>query len=536
MAVQFDEHQMWETTGGVPVVNGYIYIGTQGLDPKLNPISIFSDRALTTPLANPVRTDSYGRAVSKIWLSGRYSVKLEDEDNNQLYQELDNGEAEGATVAALSNVAGTNAITAEASPTITSYVDKAQYIFQVLLENTADAVTLNIDSVGAKAIKRNFNQDVGIGRFKVGQTVIVAYNAANDNFELVNQNLSVLLMGNNSIATAATVNLAAALANSVTLTGHAGPITSLGTVLAGAIFKLTTSGSTPVAITSSSIASPTNILCAAVHGLTTGDTVLIEGHTGSVPNINGSHVVTVVDTTNYTIAVNVTTGGTGGTSTGVPLMTHNSTSLILLGGQSRVLSPGDTQEFVSLGSGNWREINYSPAAGTQPTGLVLPFIGLVAPPGWIISGGGTIGNPSSGGTQRANVDTEALFTLLWDSMADAQAPVSSGRGASAAADFAANKNITVPAMAGRVPVGTGGTAPAIHGDNGGSETVALVTAELAAHTHGSNAAGAAGGTTLTDNTGAFTVPNSGSATDSEGSGTAHENMMPWFSLAYIIKL
>lgn len=70
-----------------------------------------------------------------------------------------------------------------------------------------------------------------------------------------------------------------------------------------------------ITITSSSVASPTEITCAAVHNLVSGDTVLIAGHSSSTPDINGSHVVTVTSTTKFTIAVNVSVGGTGGTAT-----------------------------------------------------------------------------------------------------------------------------------------------------------------------------------------------------------------------------
>ena len=70
-----------------------------------------------------------------------------------------------------------------------------------------------------------------------------------------------------------------------------------------------------VVITSSSAENPTLITANAVHGLTTGDTVLIAGHSGSTPDINGSHIVTVVNTTTFTIAVSVNPGGTGGTLT-----------------------------------------------------------------------------------------------------------------------------------------------------------------------------------------------------------------------------
>src|SRR5262245_5722832 len=68
----------------------------------------------------------------------------------------------------------------------------------------------------------------------------------------------------------------------------------------------------PITIVSSSVASPTSILTSTPHGLTSGDSVTITGHTGSTPSINGTHVATVVDPTHFTIPVNVTVGGTGG--------------------------------------------------------------------------------------------------------------------------------------------------------------------------------------------------------------------------------
>lgn len=71
-----------------------------------------------------------------------------------------------------------------------------------------------------------------------------------------------------------------------------------------------------------------------------------------------------------------------------------------------------------------------------------------APTGWVKMNGGTVGNAASGAT-RANADTEALFTLLWglnatDSPILTSAGAGSTRGASAAADYAANKRLTVP--------------------------------------------------------------------------------------------
>ncbi len=72
--------------------------------------------------------------------------------------------------------------------------------------------------------------------------------------------------------------------------------------------------STTHSITSSSVANPTNILCTG-HGLISTDETIIAGHSGSTPAIDGTHVATRIDDDNFTIPVNVTTGGTGGTST-----------------------------------------------------------------------------------------------------------------------------------------------------------------------------------------------------------------------------
>lgn len=73
-----------------------------------------------------------------------------------------------------------------------------------------------------------------------------------------------------------------------------------------------------------------------------------------------------------------------------------------------------------------------------------------APTGTVVPNGGTIGSASSGATTRANADTSDLFSLLWSVTTNTDYPIqdSSGaastRGASAAADFAANKRMPLP--------------------------------------------------------------------------------------------
>lgn len=71
--------------------------------------------------------------------------------------------------------------------------------------------------------------------------------------------------------------------------------------------------------------------------------------------------------------------------------------------------------------------------------------------GFVRANGRTIGSASSGATERANADTQALFQYLWN--ADPNLAVSTGRGASANADWVANKQIALPDMRGRVMAG-----------------------------------------------------------------------------------
>lgn len=97
----------------------------------------------------------------------------------------------------------------------------------------------------------------------------------------------------------------------------------------------------------------------------------------------------------------------------------------------------------------------SPATLAQITALAVPPTGMrgefyltSAPSGWVAANGNTIGNPSSG-ANRANADTLQLFTIFWNAFSNTLLVIqdSSGaasvRGASAAADYAANKRLPV---------------------------------------------------------------------------------------------
>jgi microcystin-dependent protein len=137
-------------------------------------------------------------------------------------------------------------------------------------------------------------------------------------------------------------------------------------------------------------------------------------------------------------------------------------------------------------------------AAAIPSGATFDYVGVVAPTGYVMCAGKTIGDALSGGTERANADTSALFQLLWNSMTNVEAPVTGGRGSSAAADFAAHKSITVPdsrgraiigkddmggAAAGRITSAGSGVNGALLGTGGGAEAITLTVPQIPSHGH-----------------------------------------------------
>lgn len=187
--------------------------------------------------------------------------------------------------------------------------------------------------------------------------------------------------------------------------------------------------------------------------------------------------------------------------------------------------------------------------------------GFVA--GYVRGNGRTIGSATSGATERADSDAQPLFEFLWN--ADANLVVLGGRGGSAAADWAANKQLTLPDFRGRAIIGLDNmgniaagvlTSANFLGWKGGAQTVTLTTAQIPSHKHnitvnesgehahgvlrgstgGGDAAqtgGASGGSFNTNAAGKHT--HTASATDT-GGGAAHSNVQPSLAITVYIRL
>jgi hypothetical protein len=142
--------------------------------------------------------------------------------------------------------------------------------------------------------------------------------------------------------------------------------------------------------------------------------------------------------------------------------------------------------------------NYGPLLETLELSSVvagdISYSFVTTKTGWLRLYGQTLGSDSSGATE-ANADYEILYTVFWENCADAECPVSSGRGEDAAADFAADKTLTMPDGRGRSAIAAdnlGGSSADVNtnpyadalGAVGGEQTHTQTEPELHAHTHG----------------------------------------------------
>lgn len=226
-------------------------------------------------------------------------------------------------------------------------------------------------------------------------------------------------------------------------------------------------------------------------------------------------------------------------------------------------------DVSAIATGMERVLRIPNSGGTiVPTGVPLPYFGTTAPAGFVLVDGKTIGPTGSSATGRANDDTFALYVLLWSL---STITVAGGKGANAAADWAAAKLLTLPNLSGRTLIGLdnmSGSAANIMtqfsattpGATGGSQTHALTSGENGPHSHNITDPGHQHGangsalfmTVTTGDAGYITVDAgsiytlyyrglSGPATtgisiQSSGSGTGHNNTQPSMAVNFILAL
>jgi hypothetical protein len=93
---------------GLPLENGYIWIGTANLNPQVNQIAVYWDSALTISAAQPIRTLNgypvYQGTPARFYTASDYSIQVLDSKGTVVYTSLNDNAFSGGAVS--SNATG----------------------------------------------------------------------------------------------------------------------------------------------------------------------------------------------------------------------------------------------------------------------------------------------------------------------------------------------------------------------------------------------------------------------------------------------
>jgi len=89
----FTPLQMFYSTSGLPLTDGYIYIGTASQNPQTNPIAVYWDAAGTIPAAQPIRTSGgypvrNGSPATVFVLATDFSLIVRDKSSKLVFSRL----------------------------------------------------------------------------------------------------------------------------------------------------------------------------------------------------------------------------------------------------------------------------------------------------------------------------------------------------------------------------------------------------------------------------------------------------------------
>jgi hypothetical protein len=100
---------------GLPLENGYIWVGTVNLNPQVNPIAVFWDDAKTIPAALPIRTLNgypvYQGSPSRFYAGSDYSIQVLDSKGSLVYTSLNGNAFPGSAGNLFVNATGTGSQT-----------------------------------------------------------------------------------------------------------------------------------------------------------------------------------------------------------------------------------------------------------------------------------------------------------------------------------------------------------------------------------------------------------------------------------------
>lgn len=231
-------------SNGDPLSGGLLYTYSAG---TTTPVSTYTSRSGAAFNTNPIVLDSAGRTPAEIWLDGGVLYKFVLKTSGFVeIGSYDNIPAvnDPTTTNNLITVAGTNALTGLATPPLEGYTTGAQYSF--IAQNTnSGAVTIDIDSLGVKAVTQTGATALVAGSIVGGAMVLVEYDGTR--FQLLTPNSFVnpiirgyteVITSSGTVGASATLSIAAGTVLTATLTSATACTFTMPAIVAGKSFLL----------------------------------------------------------------------------------------------------------------------------------------------------------------------------------------------------------------------------------------------------------------------------------------------------------
>jgi len=293
-------------TPGNPVVTGTT-ISSTWANNTLNDIAT----ALTNSVAKNGETTLTGNLPMGTFKLTGLGVGTVNTDSITL------GQAQNEGYQLIASVAGTNTITGSLSPAITAYAAGQTFRFVAAASNTG-AVTININSLGAKSITKDGTTALSTGDILINGLYEITYDGTQ--FQL--KNSSVGFTGG-TVANATTFSSTVGFSADTTMTGATAKWAKGADVASATALPLITDGN---------------------YFDVTGTTTITSFNSVGVGTWVGLHF------------------------DGALTLTHQATDLILPGGANITTAAGDEAIFVEYASGDWRCVSYTKANGTSVVG------------------------------------------------------------------------------------------------------------------------------------------------------------------------
>lgn len=92
-------YKIFTDIDGQPLDDGYVYIGVAGLNPQTNPITVYSDPALSLAVVQPIRTNGgypvLAGTPARIYTPGDYSIAVLNKNGTLVFNSLQNNVNDG---------------------------------------------------------------------------------------------------------------------------------------------------------------------------------------------------------------------------------------------------------------------------------------------------------------------------------------------------------------------------------------------------------------------------------------------------------